>query len=491
MLLVRAFEEGDPDGRLLSAGERARATEAARTLHPDDEEALLLSRAESLLSTLEQRVPRVRDLLAVDHLAPIGRRVLLVLALVLGLSTQALGPLQHVHVLSAPLLGLFAWNLVVYLLVLWWMIRRPRETQSSDTNGALSGASTLAARGGGWLARFSQGLVRRAFGRVAARRAEEQRVVAAGVALWASSWGRSSARLLGAHLRHLFHLGAAVVMTGAVAGMYLRGLLTEYKATWQSTFLDAERVQTLLDTLLGPAARLLGETVPAVAPLRAPSDGEAAIWIHLYALTALLGVVLPRLLLTLVEVWKLRRLRAAHPLDLEDPAFRRLLVRGRARAQRVDVQPYSVQLDVRRREALQALLHDLFGSRADVRVNEASEYGDAWEPLGDDAHDWCSVIVFALGQSPEVEVHGELLSEARASLSADQQVLVVIDASRFRERVGEIDERMQERRRAWDRVVREAELQAVHVDLLRPPRADVVLELEAALWPPRRAASAS
>ena len=33
---------------------------------------------------------------------------------------------------------------------------------------------------------------------------------------------------------------------------------------------------------------------------------------------------------------------------------------------------------------------------------------------------------------------------------------------------------------------REAELQAVHVDLLRPPADDVVLELEAALWPPRR-----
>jgi len=132
------------------------------------------------------------------------------------------------------------------------------------------------------------------------------------------------------------------------------------------------------------------------------------------------------------------------------------------------------------------LLHDLFGSRADVRMGDTTEYGDEWRAPGEQAHGWCSVLVFALGQSPEIEVHGELLAAARAKLGDDQQLLVLIDGSRFRERVGDIDERLSERQRAWDRVVREAELQAVHVDLLRPPQADVLLELEAALWPPRR-----
>ena len=53
-----------------------------------------------------------------------------------------------------------------------------------------------------------------------------------------------------------------------MAGMYLRGLVLDYRVGWESTFLDAGTVQPLLSTLLAPASALSGIAVPDVAGCR-------------------------------------------------------------------------------------------------------------------------------------------------------------------------------------------------------------------------------
>ena len=100
----------------------------------------------------------------------------------------------------------------------------------------------------------------------------------------------------------VLHLAALAVALGALAGMYVSGIALEYRATWESTWLDARAVQRYLDALLGPAARVLGTPVPDVAPLRGPAgEGPAAPWIHLWATTLVLAVVIPRAALALLE----------------------------------------------------------------------------------------------------------------------------------------------------------------------------------------------
>ena len=86
------------------------------------------------------------------------------------------------------------------------------------------------------------------------------------------------------------HLAAVAVAAGALAAMYLRGLGLEYRAGWDSTFLDAQAVHRWLNLLLGPASALSGIALPEPAQLEAlrfsTGPGEnAARWIHLYALT--------------------------------------------------------------------------------------------------------------------------------------------------------------------------------------------------------------
>jgi GTPase Era involved in 16S rRNA processing len=111
----------------------------------------------------------------------------------------------------------------------------------------------------------------------------------------------------------IMHWAAAALALGALLAMYWRGLVFDYQALWQSTFLSAQSAHQLIHAVLSPAVWLShtvgGSVFPDLASfeqLRAPaSQGEnAARWIHWYAITVLLVVLLPRCLLAL---WSYRK----------------------------------------------------------------------------------------------------------------------------------------------------------------------------------------
>ena len=138
-------------------------------------------------------------------------------------------------------------------------------------------------------------------------------------------WSRHAAPLTGQRVALVLHVAAAALALGLIAGLYLRGLVLDYRIGWESTFIDAPLVETALGMLLGPASALTGITIPEVAPLRlAPgvqATASAAPWIHLLAVTLLLVVVLPRSLLALLAYGGARH-RARHfNLPLVTPYF--------------------------------------------------------------------------------------------------------------------------------------------------------------------------
>ena len=67
---------------------------------------------------------------------------------------------------------------------------------------------------------------------------------------FAALWNRAASPLLASRVRGVLHVGAAALLVGAIAGMYVRGLAFEYRATWESTWLDAGQVQALLNLVL-------------------------------------------------------------------------------------------------------------------------------------------------------------------------------------------------------------------------------------------------
>jgi hypothetical protein len=316
------------------------------------------------------------------------------------------------------------------------------------------------------------------------RQVRHQALIGAALTRYAGEWRQAAVPLIGARLHLLLHVGAATLVAAAVTGMYVRGLGLEYRASWQSTFLDTGAVDALLAVVLGPAAAVLGRELPSVEPFRHPASDAAAGWIHLYAITGLLFVIVPRALLALEAALRARRLSNHLALSLEGAWFRSLLAPSRGGAARVDVQPCALRLQPRASERLASLLHDLFGSRAEVVVHGPLAYGDDPAALpASDAALRCRALLFGLAATPEAEVHGRLAKDLAHALSEGERLLLLVDASGYAQRVGEDSPRLAERRRAWDRVLREAGLTAAHVHLGGEPGPEQLEALGRALYP--------
>jgi hypothetical protein len=273
-------------------------------------------------------------------------------------------------------------------------------------------------------------------------------------------------------VRRRLHMAAIAMIIGVVVGMYVRGIALEFRVTWESTWLSAAGVQRLLDVVLGPAALVLGVQVPDVVALKSPLDGPAGTWLHLYAVSALLLVAVPRFILAMFEAWRSIRLKRNLPVDLEEGYYRRILADWRGETRQIEVLPYSFTPSPKTSGHLKTLLHDFFGTRSDIQLAPPVSYGE--EATGvrgtfrNGAGNGSSgeryvVVLFNLAQSPEVEVHGEFLEQLKAQLAARVRLLVLIDVSSYKSKVRE-PKRCRERLEAWGRVTRSAGLTAVDLD---------------------------
>jgi hypothetical protein len=249
------------------------------------------------------------------------------------------------------------------------------------------------------------------------------------------------------------HLAAAALAGGIVAGLYLRGLVLDFRAGWQSTFLDADVVHALLATLLAPAAAVTGIVVPDVAAIGAmriePGQvplASAAPWIHLFAATLGLAVIAPRMLLAAgagVQAWRrARRIEVA----LDEPYFQRLLAEAGRGLARVQVLPHGAPPSAQAALGLRALLARVFGEGVELRMAAATPYGNEDQPPPPEPGATLQLVLCDLAATPEPEVHGRLLELLR---SRPAPVLVVADTSAWRARFAALPQRVAEREAAW------------------------------------------
>jgi hypothetical protein len=495
VLLIRAVEEADRDGRLLTREERSQATAAAREASTLDRSEALDRRARRLFDVLSPRAPWVGPLLGATRFPRAAAWGLPLLAAAAGLLTDALGPERRINILSVPLLGLILWNAGVYAALIALSLARgrrshPRRAAAPGSRSALW--TSLVASGADWWGRRRLG------------RLEGAGVAGEAVTLYLQRWRRAAAPLLEARTRAALHLGAALLGVGVLCGAYARGIAFEYQATWESTFLGPHGLRVVLVTLLGPASALLGDPIPSpagLAALRAPAGGEAAPWVHRYALTTFLVVIAPRALLAMAAFWRAHRLAARVPLDLGDPYVTRVTAGIRPRAG-VAISPYGMKLSPRAGEALRGLLRDLVGPTAEIRLAPEAPYGAEPDAVlaaaltppapGGDLERW-QALVFSLGQTPEDEVHGALLHALGAWVAgptgerASRRGLAVVDASPYRARLagtGAEATRVAERQRAWDDVADRAGAAVVHLDLEVAVGDDALGRLQRGVWPP-------
>jgi hypothetical protein len=447
VVLVRAIETADQNKEILSDDDRMYASRSARELaqwRAADRKAeatgddFLQQRSEQILKRLAERTPafanfiRRRNPLAAFSLA------LPVIALLLGAGLDRITDPHRVDLLSAPLLLIICWNLLVYLGLLVWLFipSRPRTPRSVSVPRKMP------------------------------------QVLSTAVLNFTREWSQLSAKLTSVRLSRTIHLSAAMFATGALVSLYARGLLSQYAAGWESTFLDAAQVHSLLSILFAPAVALFhlqGFSLAEIEALRFPQTTAAAggaRWVHLYAATILLLVVAPRLLLAALGQWRAMLLARRFPLDLDQPYFRKLNdFMGMAKGGMLRVLPYSFTVDEERHRGLAQIAITLFGEQGRVMLRPSTSYGeDPQGGLRDDADVSITAALFNLTATPEQENHGAFLDYLVKN--SPRGVAVLLDESGYLERMGQ--ERLAERTALWQQFCSHHRTTATVVNLREP-----------------------
>jgi hypothetical protein len=464
LLALKALEEADAAGHLVGWDVRASASRAAGLAElkstPTRVDAPLMARLESRAARL--RLERGVDE-AVSAVSQSASRPMRgawfaagvpTVALVMGFLSNQIGSEKHLNLLSLPMLGLFAWNLFVYA---WVIAMAATSRAKKDVSG-------------GWLTRWLAGSEAT---QAAAARQEGRNADVAAQAKWRfwERWSLVVKAEAGSWVEIIFHGSALALTVGMISGMYARGVASEYTAAWESTFLKAPAVSHVLHAAIGPAATLMGRPLPidfeplnihAQASLPPKERETAKEWIHCYALTALLLIVLPRLALVGWAAWALRRGAAADGVKRDLVHWHDALQReARGAGLVITALSFAHELSPRRRDEARGLLHRIWPSAGHVEFAPVIPYGDEDDALEAGKETWSRrmAIIMSLSATPEDEVHGAFVRALadRSVIDRDESALVVlVDSLGFQEQfhaMPEAERRLKERRAAWERTL--------------------------------------
>jgi hypothetical protein len=194
------------------------------------------------------------------------------------------------------------------------------------------------------------------------------------------------------------------------------------------------------------------------------------------AVTAILYVVVPRLLLALAATLRLARAREklTAPESLL-PYARRILGASDAAlpVQTARLTCFAYQPAAASEQGVQRVLRAAFGPDTRIEFAPAVAYGDEESftvPASVPASD-IEILLFSLAATPEVENHGAILQQARDRGSrsrAGSRLLVLVDEATYLARLGgdsSLAARIEQRRSAWRDFVRTHGFEACTLDL--------------------------
>lgn len=445
LMLVRAIESEDREGAVLTREDRQVASASAlREGGPQESgrgTARFLERRSGIaLERLLPRFPALRRAYALSRWPRWLNWAVPGAALLLGIASHELDGAM-LNILAFPLLGMLAWNAFVYLWLVVELFRHQR-----DGHPLLATLEKL--------------------GRPFAPRLSSQPSLERGMARFARDWAATAGPLTDARARRTFHLGAALFAIGIIGGMLVRARYTaEYRAGWSGTWSGAEQeISAFLSVIFAPAAALTGIALPTPDKLRALRGGSenAGDWLLLWATTAALFVILPRLLLAGWSALRAATLARRMTVPGEEDFYVRTLLRSAlGRPGETLVVPYATTPSMAARERLERLLGQALGEKMRVAIDAPVPYGEEERWLAANRARLSGadqlVLLYSLSTTPEDENHGAFAREAAAALRGSGAGLtLLVDDSALRERLrGQPSgqRRLDERAAAWRQVL--------------------------------------
>jgi len=454
ILLAHAVESADDEEEWLSASEKSRATSMAGAPLPKDvgkqrQEQFLHNRSRILLDGLSSKslvFGKYLGQTAGTHRFGIFVFLILVIAAVIGFLSNELGPEKRINILAFPLIGIVLWNFLVFMRELW-LIFRPSEKLFQQ--GIVH-----------WLSSFFLNAKNEA----EAESDDKERVIHRAIQSFENRWHSLMLPLRGIRIKTLLHFTAITLAVAAIAGMYVNGLANEYRAVWESTFFqDSSQLLPFLKLVLGPAEILSGSPLPDADALNgirwsqgqaADSVGEnAARWIHWYAITIGILVVVPRLIF--VVIWQVRATKISRSLPYREIApryFDHLLSVSTGSSMEIAVTPYAHDPSKVARDHIQRTFEDLYERPVSITWNPMIGFGeeDQAEKNTGKGNSTENVLLFHFAATPEKETHLEVLRHFPKE--EGKPLTVLLDAESFdRKNTGFEDSRKRsdERYQSW------------------------------------------
>lgn len=345
-----------------------------------------------------------------------------------------------INLLSPPILGILAWNLVVYAaLILSWIRRLFKKQNAGEARSARA---------------LIEGVIRKS---ASLKLTRTGRKFAGEMLLLLEPAVRAMAA-------RAFHLAAAAFAAGLLASIAVRGIGTAYVVGWESTWFadNPNRIAGIFEILYGwlsvfvPSAPDI--SAAGVAAMNLAAGGAApdpSPW--LLALMGLLCavVILPRLALSGLLTWQIARNSRSVLLPLNNPYYDAIFeAASPARPNAVLYIDASIG-DSR----LETLLTRLRGEAPSATVLSALTDAECipcsiWEDeptkrfgnvSGKPVFLWLDAAA-----TPEAEVHGAAL-KAIAAAAAPEKASLILDLAALSQRFGPSADNVKMRRTLWTR----------------------------------------
>lgn len=434
---IRAIEEADADSRVWDkATVREVTVETGKTTGGNPEQ-FLAHRAARLAARV--KVASILPALEVLELPSWLGSAGWLLAFGLGWWLAALGQESEINLLALPLIGILVWNAVMFLLSFWSLFYKGKPWHIS-LNLERSGSKVLPEAKESDL----ENLISKRFHKLTR----------------ASAMRRFTGRF-----KAWLHLAAALLAFGSISGMYAHGWSKEYRAVWESTLLDEAGASRFLGTLFMPASKVTGVTVPLEQlPAMHRRSGEPAAhpgpalpWIHLYAATLGLFVMLPRFLLVILE---LTRAGGVARRFMEEEDWRtyteRLLACSDGDGAAVEILTYGLSDNEASRDRWRLWARRQWQDMGSavfyaVPVGGEADFVKDWKPSASRV-----MVIFNLSGTPEVEVH-RWLADALAQRKERTMMLLALDDTDLKKRwsaFADAEQRLKERDNTWRQMMR-------------------------------------
>lgn len=244
---------------------------------------------------------------------------------------KIIGPQRAIHVFVNPIVMLILWNIMVVGVFMVWH-RRSAVAQSRKSSS--SSESTIPSRKGKEqppaehslpicaqvvlrpLLRLWAKFVEPVAGKIVSSTTHAQ---VAG--LFLSRYFRAYRGPIVARLEKIINVSAICLAAGAIAGMYIQAIVWDYSFFWKSTLVESPGSRLVIAKILfWPAAIILGHSFPNAEVITAMAQGTGvpgAIWIHIFAITAIVYIFLPRSVLVYRYATEERQSSASNAITID------------------------------------------------------------------------------------------------------------------------------------------------------------------------------